>query len=157
MIMVKSIMFVLLALFLVGCRPAATVTPREAFFQKHPELRSRYDEFYETSPEAIAEAQDQKLSFGIILIGSLKKDYSKYPDLVENLDKVQKGLMTAREEGLPIVNELKKVFDPKTDAVFWYDYGHGTNQGQGFVIVRNGDCYRTFWAAGAIKRPDEIP
>jgi len=148
---------VLLTLLLIGCQTTAPVTPREAFFQKHPNLRSRYDEFYETSPEAIAEAEDRKLTFGIIQIHEIQKGYAKYPDLVQNLDVVEKRLVTYRDEGLPIVKEIKKVFNPKTDALFWYDYGHGQDQGQGYVIVRDGDFYRTFWAAGSVKRADEIP
>jgi len=76
---------------------------------------------------------------------------------VQNLDLVEKRLVTARDEGLPIVKEIKKVFNPKTDALFWYDYGHGQEQGQGYMIVRDGDFYRTFWVAGSVKRADEIP
>jgi hypothetical protein len=148
---------VLLTLLLIGCQTTAPVTPREAFFQKHPNLRSRYDEFYETSPEAIAEADARKLTFGIIQIHEIQKSYAKYTDLVQNLDVLVKHLVTSRDEGLPIVTEIKKVFNPKTDALFWYDYGHGQHQGQGYMIVRNGDFYRTFWAAGSTKREDEIP
>jgi hypothetical protein len=153
----KIIAWIMLTAFLTGCRTTSMVTPREAFFQKHPNLRARYDEFYETSPEAIAEANERKLTFGIIQIHEIQKSYAKYPDLVQNLDVVEKRLVTYRDEGLPIVKEIKKVFNPKTDALFWYDYGSGGNQGQGYVIVRNGDFYRTFWVAGSIKRPDEIP
>ena len=153
----KIIALVTLAAFLAGCQTTPTVTPREAFFRKHPNLRSRYDEFYETSPEAIAEADARKLTFGIIQIHEIQKSYAKYTDLVQNLDVLVKHLVTSRDEGLPIVTEIKKVFNPKTDALFWYDYGHGQHQGQGYMIVRNGDFYRTFWAAGSTKREDEIP
>lgn len=148
----KAISPVLLATLLVGCHTPTTMTPREAFFQKHPDLRTRYDEFYETSPEAIADANDEKLTFGIIQIHVIQKAYAKYPDLVQQLSTQEKRLETFRDEGLPIVSEIKKVFDPKTDALFWYN-----GNGQGYVIVRNGDFYRTFWAVGPAKRPDEIP
>ena len=153
----KIIALVLLTAFLVGCRKTTIITPREAFFQQHPDLRSRYDEFYETSPEAIAEAYDESLTFGIVLADTIQKDYSKYPDLIQDLDLRTKHMVNIREKGLPIVQEIKNLFDPKTDALFWYDYGHGQNQGQGYVIVRNGEFYRTFWTSGSIKRPDEIP
>ena len=86
----KIIALVTIAAFLAGCQTTPTVTPREAFFRKHPNLRSRYDEFYETSPEAIAEAEDRKLTFGIIQIHEIQKSYAKYPDLVQNLDVVEK-------------------------------------------------------------------
>jgi hypothetical protein len=148
---------VLLTLLLIGCQTTAPVTPREAFFRKHPDLRARYTEFYETSPEAVAAAYDEKLTFGIVLISGIKKDYAKYPDLAQNLDIPEKRIELNRDEGLPIVKEIKKVFNPKTDALFWYDYGSGDNQGQGYLIVRNGDFYRTFWVAGSIKKPNEIP
>jgi hypothetical protein len=153
----KIIIPLLLTAILIGCRTTTTITPWEAFFQKHPDLRSRYVEFYETSPDAIADANDSKLTFGIILIHQIQQGYAKYPDLVQNLDVVENRIETNRDEGLPIVQEIKKVFNPKTDTLFWYDYGKGQNQGQGYMIVRGGDFYRTFWVAGSVKRPDEIP
>jgi hypothetical protein len=152
----KPIALTLLTAVLVGCQTTTPVTPREAFFQKHPALRARYTEFYATSPEAIADAYDQQLTFGIIQIHQFQKSSSKYPDLMQGLDAAEKRLVAIRDKGLPMVTEIKKVFDPRTDALFWYDYGHGQDQGQGYVIVRNGDFYRTFWVAG-IKKPDEIP
>lgn len=137
--------------------PSATLTPRESFFQKHPELRARYSEFYETSPEAIANAFSQSITAEIVQADVIKQACAKYPDVVEGLDGLTKHLAADRLKGLPLVDELKRVFNPKTDALFWYDYGKGDNQGQGYLIVRNGDFYRTFWVAGSKKRPDEIP
>jgi hypothetical protein len=152
----RAFALALLTTPLVGCQTTTPVTPREAFFQKHPALRARYTEFYGTSPEAIADAYDQQLTFGIIQIHQFQKSSAKYPDLLQNLDAAEKRLLTTRDKGLPMVAEIKKVFDPRTDALFWYDYGQGHDQGQGYMIVRNGDFYRTFWVAG-FKKPDEIP
>ncbi|MBA4149609.1 MAG: hypothetical protein H0X66_15975 [Verrucomicrobia bacterium] len=153
----KIITPLLVALLLVGCQTMRTVTPREAFFQKHPDLRARYHEFYETSPEAIAEDHAWKFSLGLTLIRQIREHHAECTDLMQSLDIVEKRFETYLDEGLSILQELKQVFNPKFDSLFWYSYGSGDNQGQGYVIVRNGNVYRTFWVAGSVKKPDEIP
>jgi hypothetical protein len=171
--LLKLIMPLLPATILIGCGQSAPTTvptttastapttkviiPREAFFEKHPELRARYDEFWETSPEALTEADARKLTFGMIQIHEIQKKYPQYTDLVNDLDVLDKRLLAFRNEGIPMVKEIKKVFDPKTDTLFCYHYEEGTNHGQGYLILRNGDFFRTFWTSGSVKRPDEIP
>jgi hypothetical protein len=156
-----NILMMMLTVPLVGCQTAPvttlTLAPRESFFYKHPELSARYSEFYETSPEAIADAYSQAITSEIVQADVIKQAFAKYPDLVESLDGLTKHLATDRNKGLPVVDAIRKEFNPHTDSLFWYEYGKGDRQEQGYVIVRNGDFYRTFWVAGSKKRPDEIP
>jgi hypothetical protein len=134
----------LLLAVVTGCHSIPTLSPKEAFFQKHPELRAHYHEFWATSPEAVVDADSDTTTSKLILVHSIQERYGKYPDLMESMDIVEKRIVSIRDKH-PLVDEINKVFDPRTDTLFWYVYEDGE---KGHMIIRNGDCYRKFVAEG---------
>jgi hypothetical protein len=67
---------------------------------------------------------------------------------MQGMDVVEKRIQGFRDKPFPLVVEINKVFDPKTDTLFWYCQEDGE---KGHMLVRDGDCYRKFVAEGPIK------
>ena len=138
----------LLMMLCTGCYTAPSISPKEAYFRKHPELRTHYHQFWETSPEEIADAEGVRLTSILVLVHIIQNQYTNYPDLLQHMALVEKRTLGLRDEPSPFVQEIKRAFDPKTDTLFWYCDENGE---KGHVIVRHGDCYRKFVAEGPIK------
>jgi hypothetical protein len=144
----SNIIVPILMMVLAGCRTMPTLSPKEAYFHKHPEQQRYYLEFWETSPDAVADAENEKLTAMIVLIHNVQNQYTNYPDLMQGMDVVEKRIQGFRDKPFPLVVEINKVFDPKTDTLFWYCQEDGE---KGHMLVRDGDCYRKFIAEGPIK------
>src|SRR6185369_14325164 len=111
----SNIIVPILMMVLAGCCSMTTLSPKEAYFHKHPELRRHYLEFWETSPDAVADAENEKLTAMIVLIHNVQNQYTNYPDLMQSMDVVEKRIQGFRDKPFPLVVEINKVFDLKTD------------------------------------------
>jgi hypothetical protein len=152
-----AISLFVLAAVLCGCQ-TTVLTPKEAFFRRHPELRSRYVTFAETSFEVIDDAREHSYRSRERMAEILREDFSKYPDLVERLDGIRKRLTTGRDGERDYWRDAKKQFNARTDALFYYDYREPDGaQEQGWVIIRGGEIHRKFWAASSLDKREEKP
>ncbi len=138
----------ILLMLSTGCYTTPSISPKEAYFRKHPEFRARCHEFWETSPEEIADAQAARLTSILVLVHTLQNQYTNYPDLLHHLDAVEKRTLGLRDKPSPLVQEIRSAFNPKTDTLFWYCDENGE---KGHMRVRQGDCYRKFIAEGPIR------
>ena len=126
----------LLAVFCFGCT-STSVSPREAFLRAHPGEREKYLKFWEISPEALLRASEQDYSARRTLVRSLKKDYAKYPDLIERLDAVDSRLAEFAKHEHQSLRELQAEFDPKKDTLFFYVRLDGKHEEDAWIIVRD--------------------
>lgn len=152
----QLITLVLLLVLTAGCRSTPT-TPESLFFQRHPNLRIHYTEFYETSPEAIARAIDDKQMLALALLHGLQDGHTNYADAAKSTDVIEKRVLTSLDGERDFLKRIKHDFDPNTDALFWYSYHDGADHEQGWAILRRGDIYRRYWVGSSFKEPGTRP
>src|SRR5207302_5900521 len=128
----SGVAFLLLAALVAGCRTTHCHT-KQMFFQKHPELRGRYVQFYETSLEAIDDEIESKASEIYTLIDVMLRNYPKYPDLIKHLNAVKKRWEAGVAAEHEYVQEIKREFDPITDALFFFRYIENDNYEYGWL------------------------
>jgi len=146
----------LASLLFSGCR-TAPVSAKQAYFQKHPELKAHYVQFYETSIEAIERCSDEKHMGKRTLVDSLRKDFAKYPDLVERLDAIKARQDDSWDGERQYLKQIKREFRPATDALFFYDYHKGDKEEQGWLILRRGEIHKKYWLGSSFDEPGEKP
>lgn len=145
--------FVLLATLLTACRTTnLSQNPKQAFFQKHPELQKRYVQFYETSLEAIDEEIDVRASSIYTLLHSLQNAYDSCADLSERSKEVEKRWETGVAAAHEHVGKMRREFNPATDALFFFRYIEGDNYEYGWLILRHGIIHRKFYQEGPFER-----
>jgi len=146
----------LLVALVAGCRTTSPST-KQVFFQRHPELRERYVQFYETSLEAIDDEIDSKAASHYTLIRILLESYPNYPDLVKHLEVVKKRWESATAHEHDYVQQIRREFDPGTDAMFFFRYIEGDNYEFGWLILRRGEIYKKFYHEGPFETKEKKP
>ena len=124
-----------------GCA-STSISPREAFLRAHPTEREKYLKFWEVSPEALLRASQQEYSARRTLVRLLKKNFAKYPDLLEWLDFADSRLVEFSKHEQQYFQELQAEFDPKKDTLFFYVRLDGKHEEDAWIIVRDNRIWK---------------
>lgn len=129
---------------LVGC---STTSPKEAFFRKHPDLRSRYVRFDEASPDVIRDFRQQSYRSELAVLNGFREHFSQDSDVTNYVAQVQARLDQFHDGDMKFGRQLEQDFNAKTDQLFFYDYREGRYQEQGWLILRRGQIFKKYQIA----------
>jgi hypothetical protein len=122
-------------LLVVGCR--TVVTPKQVFFDAHPELAKSYVQFDQTSLALMEETAERRQNSIERLLAAVRERASN--DCPAMLPGVEGSLRTSRlfyQGELERVAELRHVFDERTDNLIYYHYTDGDDHEWGWLILR---------------------
>jgi hypothetical protein len=134
-----------------GCQ-SVVLSPKQAFFKKHPDLRSHYYWFYETSPEEMDSDIDADRRHTMILIHSIGQSYGGCSNLLERLNIVEGRVLADEKAEHAFVGTIKHVFNPHTDALYRFGYEEGEKYETGWLILRDSEIYKKFYEEGPFER-----
>jgi hypothetical protein len=138
---------VLAAMWLIALTPGCatnSVSPREAFFQAHPDLRVKYTKLEETSLEQLERASTFTWWPKMRTAQRLRTDFAKYPDLVQRLNLIESHATNTWNNEKEYFAQMAQDINLRTDTLFYYSLQEGRMTEDGWLVVRHGRIYKKY-------------
>jgi hypothetical protein len=132
-----------LSILVLGCN-TASISPREAFLRAHPDLRTKYAKFQETSVEELERTETFTWWPQIRIAQRLRTDFAGNPELAKRLDHLESRATKMWKSKQEYLAQMSRDINPQTDTLFYYSYQEGRMTEDGWMLVRHGRIHKKY-------------
>lgn len=119
---------------------------REAFLSRTPD-RTNYFRLYEVSLESLQAEEERIVRLTKNFTQSIRQVTTNCPAcpvLEEHLSRVESIANRLHKPHVELMQQLEKVYDPKTDGILYFHYWAGERQEAGYLVTRDGIVKKRF-------------